>query len=260
MSSFVKIDFGALPNTTINIIISLKEGENMKKIFAFDLDGTLAELGKAIPDNIIRKLQKIEKAGHIVVICSGKPTYYLCGMMRQVGLNEPVLIGENGATIQFGVDLPPLRRYKANYDTSAEDALRKLRQYIEKEAGFDVWFQPNEVCLTPFYHTPDEEEALEKVFSKHRDLIENHLDCFKHCDSFDLTPKGVNKMSGLSRLSGILSIPAERFIAVGDGKNDYPMFEYAGVSVGIKISEDSIVDVNFDTVDNALSYILEIIL
>ena len=227
----------------------------MKKIFVFDLDNTLAELGKAIPAPIISQLQKIENAGHIVAICSGKPTYYLCGMLRQVGLNSPVLVGENGAAIQFGVDLPPMERYKAHYDPAADGAIRELRSIIEKEAGFDVWFQPNEVCLTPFYHSPQEDEALEKVFSDHCDLIENHLDCFKHCDSFDLTPKGVNKKSGLSRLSGILNIPSEHFVAVGDGKNDYPMFDYAGVSIGIRVSDRNAVDINFDTIGEALTYI-----
>ncbi len=229
----------------------------MKKVFAFDLDNTLAELGKAIPDRIIRQLQKIEKAGHIVAICSGKPTYYLCGMLRQVGLNAPVLIGENGATIQFGVDLPPLRRYKAHYDLKADGAIRELRRFVEQEAGFNVWFQPNEVCLTPFYHTSFEEEALEKVFFSYRDLIETHLDCFKHCDSFDFTPRGVDKRSGLSRLSEITGITNDMFVAIGDGKNDYPMFEFASVSIGIDIADREVVNLNFDNIDDAMCYILE---
>lgn len=228
----------------------------MKKVFVFDLDNTLADLGKAIPDQIVDQLQKIEKAGHIVAICSGKPTYYLCGMLRQVGLNAPVLVGENGATIQFGVDLPPLKRYKAHYDPMADTAVRELRRFIETEADFDVWFQPNEVCLTPFYHTPYEEKALEQVFSNHHDIIENHLDCFRHCDSFDLTPMGVNKKSGLIRLSEIMDIPAEHFVAIGDGTNDYPMFEYAGISIGIGITDRKIVSKSFLNIADAMYYIL----
>lgn len=232
----------------------------MKKVFAFDLDNTLAELGKGIPDHIIRQLKQIESSGHIIAICSGKPTYYLCGMMRQVGLKAPVLIGENGATIQFGVDLPPEKRYRAHYDAAADNAIHELRRRIDQNAGFSVWFQPNEVCLTPFYHTPQQEIALEEVFSENQILIDTYLDIFKHCDSFDLIPKGVNKRSGLSRLAEILDISRECFVAIGNGKNDYPMFKYAGVSIGVRVSESNIVDHNFEKIDDALVYIIKYLL
>lgn len=229
----------------------------MKKVFAFDLDNTLAELGKKIPEHIVQKLRIIEDAGHFVAICSGKPVYYLCGMMRQAGLSRPVLVGENGAVIQFGVDLPPKRRYKTACAPDAVEAIQGLRRIIEQQAGFDVWFQPNEVCLTPFYSTAEEGAALEKLLREHGALIDAYLDCFKHCDSFDLTPKGVNKKSGLSCLSGILGIERERFIATGDGENDYPMFEYAKTAIGVRIKEEGVVDRNFDSIDDALEYLLE---
>jgi len=227
----------------------------VKKVFVFDLDSTLAELGKPIPRHVVSGLRKIEEAGHIVAVCSGKPTYYLCGMLRQVGLNFHVLIGENGAALQFGVDLPPEKCYRAHYDPNADRILRELRDIIQREADFQVWFQPNEVCLTPFYHTPREEAALEAIFAKYHDLIEAHLDCFKHCDSFDLTPKGVNKASGLIRLSELLSIPSDRFVAIGDGKNDYPMFRFAGASVGINVADEDAVDINFSSISQAMVYI-----
>lgn len=232
-------------------------GESMKKIFVFDLDNTLAELGREIPEHIVNMLCIIENAGHIIAVCSGKPIYYLCGMMRQVGLDAPVMIGENGAAIQFGVKLPPAQRYRVSYSPDVDEAIRRLRSSIEKEAGFDVWFQPNEVCLTPFYSTKEEEMALERIFQNHRELIEAELDCFKHCDSFDLMPKGVNKKSGLSCLSDISGIKSDNFVAVGDGKNDYPMFEYAGTSIGIKLEDADIVDYNFESINDALIYILD---
>ena len=79
----------------------------MMKLIVFDLDSTLAPVGKGILPETIQMLKEIEKSGIKIAICSGKPTFYTCGLMRQVELEDPILIGENGAVIQFGVDLPP---------------------------------------------------------------------------------------------------------------------------------------------------------
>jgi len=43
---------------------------------------------------------------------------------------------------------------------------------------------------------------------------------------------------------------------VGDGVNDYPMFEYAGHAVGISVKDESRVDVSFAGIEEALVYLL----
>ena len=57
----------------------------MIKLAVFDLDGTLAELGEWIQPENVALLKKLEERGIRVAICSGKPAYYLCGLLRQVG-------------------------------------------------------------------------------------------------------------------------------------------------------------------------------
>lgn len=79
----------------------------MYKLIVFDLDGTLAPHGKGMLPENLEKLKALEQKNVRIAICSGKPTYYLCGFMRQIGLEKPILVGENGAVIQFGVALPP---------------------------------------------------------------------------------------------------------------------------------------------------------
>ena len=80
---------------------------------------------------------------------------------------------------------------------------------------------------------------------------------YRHCDSFDITPEGITKKSGLARLGALLGIAPEETIAVGDGVNDYPMFEYAGLSVGVSVKDESRVDVNFAGIGEALTYLLD---
>ena len=78
----------------------------MIRLAVFDLDGTLAPLGKPVAPETVALLHQLENTGVRIALCSGKPTYYLCGFARQLGLADPILVGENGAVIQLGVDLP----------------------------------------------------------------------------------------------------------------------------------------------------------
>ena len=226
----------------------------MVKLIVFDLDGTLAALGKGIEPENLQFVRALEEAGARIAICSGKPTYYLCGFMRQVGLKAPVLVGENGAVIQMGVDLPPRDYFVAPYSEAAKRSIRLLREKIG-EAVPGMWYQPNEVGLTPFPRNDAEFAAVQGVIDALKDEIADVI-VYRHCDSFDITPEGITKKSGLARLGALLGIAPEETIAVGDGVNDYPMFEYAGHAVGVNVKDESKVDVNFAEIGEALKYLL----
>ena len=61
----------------------------MIKLIVFDLDSTLAPVGKGMLPETIKGLKEIEKAGIRIAICSGKPTFYTCGFLRQIELDHP---------------------------------------------------------------------------------------------------------------------------------------------------------------------------
>ena len=229
----------------------------MIRLIVFDLDGTLAELGKGIEPQNLALLRQLEDAGARIAICSGKPTYYLCGLMRQVGLKAPILVGENGAVIQFGVDLPPRDYFVAPYSAGAKRSLRLIRNMLEDVAP-DMWYQPNEVGLTPF---PSDEAGFDVIQSCLNTLAPQLEDLiiYRHCDCFDIMPNGITKKSGLERLGKLIGISAEETAAVGDGVNDYPMFEYAGLSLGIHVKEPEKVNHNFASIDEALRFLLKTI-
>ena len=131
----------------------------MYKLIVFDLDGTLAEAGcGTLPENLAM-LRELEKRGMRIAICSGKPTYYLCGFMRQVGLAAPILVGENGAVIQFGVDLPPKAYHVLPYSDAAKHSMRLMRDAIDSMIP-DMWYQPNQTALTPF---PKNEREFDRI-------------------------------------------------------------------------------------------------
>ncbi|MET0844373.1 MAG: HAD hydrolase family protein, partial [Mycetocola sp.] len=53
----------------------------------------------------------------------------------------------------------------------------------------------------------------------------------------DIAPDGVNKSTALERVRGLLDVPRSRVLAIGDGRNDVDMLEWAsaegrGVAMG----------------------------
>lgn len=227
----------------------------MYKLVIFDLDDTLAEIGKAILPENLSLLKEIEENGFTVAICSGKPIYYLCGFMRQVGLKSPILVGENGSVLQIGVDLPPKNFTIMKYSNEARASLVFLREKILQLLP-NIWFQPNQVGLTPFPKNDGEFEIIEKCIRDNKDKLSD-ISIYRHIDSIDITPSNLSKKTGLEYLGKLINISREETIAIGDGVNDYPMFEYAGLSLGINVIQESAVDKNFSCINDALRYVLE---
>ncbi len=225
----------------------------MHGVLVFDLDGTLAELGKGIRRECIQKLRKLETLGYRIAICSGKPTYYLCGMMRQVELHDPILIGENGATFLFGVDLPPKKHMIYPYSSLAKQQLTNLKKQFDDVLGSSVWYQPNEVGLTPF---PTDQSCFDTI---QRILDENNcseLSVYRHCDSFDIVPSCISKANGLAFLATHLGLQAKDFVAIGDGVNDLSMFAYADLSVAIGNAVSHAANCTFSDIEQALDHLL----
>lgn len=221
----------------------------------FDLDGTLAKVGTGATEETVRLLHEIEKKGARIALSSGKPTYYLCGFARQIGLQRAFLIGENGGVIQEGTALPPVLYQKAEIPAETKAALNTLRAKLEADFPDRFWYQPNETALTPFLWYVEDFPALRKTL---QDFIrpEMKLAVYEHPDCFDIEYNALSKAEGLRLLSRLTKTPLSDMIAVGDWTNDYPMFEVAGYSVGVSLPDKDRADANFETIEEALTHIL----
>lgn len=223
-------------------------------IYVFDLDGTLCPIGKPVSEKTVAGLRELEERGHSVALCSGKPTYYLCGMARQLGLSHPILIGENGGVIQLGVHLPPEHFYIVTNRKKTLSFFREKRAELAEKYGDLVWFQPNEAMLTVFPRDLSLFDALEEDLSPARAL---GCKIYRFVDCFDVVPDDVDKGKGLAFLAELTGCTPADFTAVGDGENDYPMFAFARYSVGISLKDKSRARVNVSSIDEALDHLLK---
>ena len=226
----------------------------MERLVVFDLDGTLAEIGRAVKAENVDKLKEIEKYAH-VAICSGKPIYYLCGLTRQLGLKKPIHIGENGAVICFGYDLPPSRYERVKVDKRTKNTLDRLREDIEEKLGDGVWFQPNEVALTPFPRGEKEWKILDEIVQDYSEALQG-VNVYRQCDCYDFSPCDIDKALGVKKVMTYLGVSKDGLFVVGDGNNDVSMLSLTENSYGIDMQDKSVSKINCQIVDEALDSIL----
>ena len=225
----------------------------MHRILVLDLDDTLAALGKPVLAENVALLHQLQAQGRQIVLCSGKPVYYLCGLCRQLGLPDAILIGETGGVIQGGSDLPPMLHIKNNVSPEVLSQIATVREALTPYEA-RLWYQPNEVALTPFPRDPEMFEILNEIISRLAPSL-TALDLYRQVDCIDFVPKGTNKGSGLQALARVLGASAADFLVIGDGENDVPMFQYADFSICIRhprCQVSHLASVAFDTLYEAL--------
>lgn len=228
----------------------------MKPYIVFDLDGTLAPPGKAcLPENV-SLLKEIENAGAGIVLSSGKPTFYLCGFVRQLGLQNAILIGENGGVLQVGVELPPPLYKEMPIPEKTKEALKELKAKLLNSFPERIWYQPNETILTPFPAFQEDFPLIKKLL---QDFItpDMLLSVYEHPDCFDIVYSSLSKGEGIKLLQSVTGADPSDMIAVGNWTNDYPMFQAVGYSVGICLPDPEMASVNFSDLSSALKHLLD---
>jgi HAD superfamily hydrolase (TIGR01484 family) len=230
----------------------------MIKLIIFDVDNTLAAPNMPINFDIVNALKRFESQGVRIALISGKPIVYLSGLARQLGLQYPILSGENGAIVYYSKDFPP---EKSLIITDAEKEVRileNLRLDIVKKFGNKVWIQPNMLNLTIFQKTEKIKHKLFQYVNAYisKNSLNKNFNIYEHTDSIEVVPLNVNKGISLRKLRTIEKFKKSEIIAVGDAKNDTPMFKEADISIGINLTDAKY---NFTSIEKAIKFIQRLI-
>jgi HAD superfamily hydrolase (TIGR01484 family) len=226
------------------------------KLIIFDVDDTLAPPNMPINRSVTEVLKKLETRGIRICMISGKPVSYLSGLARQLGLQEPILSGENGAMVYYSKNFPPKQSLVV---TAVEEGkvLEELKSSIIRDYGDTVWIQPNQFNLTIFPRTEKTKTDLfQYVTDRSTELSAEGFKVYRHSDSIEVVSSKIDKGAALRKIRTLEKLGKDEVVAVGDGENDIPMFSEAGISIGIKMTGASY---SFSNIKEAIRFIRELI-
>lgn len=235
-----------------------------RRMVALDIDGTLLHEDGSIAPRVQRAVSAVVAAGHELMIATGRSMETTLPVLQQLGIAPEWTVCSNGAVtirrddaqnadtgISTGAELHYRKEHIETFDPSAvlttiRDALQGARYAVEDRDGryrYTEEFPTGAVGRmseqVPFEGLLGMEATRVVVISPNHGM-EDFLTIVEqmglHRVSYavgwtawlDIAPDGVNKATALERLREQLDIPRDRVVAVGDGRNDIEMLEWAG--------------------------------
>ena len=226
-------------------------------LIALDVDGTVLHEDGTLGDAVIEQVQRVQKLGHEVTLSTGRSVEMSLTILDRLGITPEYVVCANGAiTLKRDSDAPTayIREHVETFNpeevlTTVRGYLESARYAVEDADGmflfsggslpeWDSAVNGRRVEFEELLHV----RATRVVVISPEHAIEDFLAVVEkmglHRVSYnvgwtawlDIAPDGVNKAVALERIRGLLKIPRERVMAVGDGRNDIEMLEWAAAS------------------------------
>ena len=267
-------------------------GEELYKLIAIDIDGTLMNDRKEITKEVNDAIQAAKAKGVKVVICTGRPIVGVQSIIEELKLNdeEDFVITFNGALVQntYSKDvesqitltyenLKELHELSLKLDSpfqffdteSLYTPNREISRYTVHEAHINqipIHYLPiDEVpkdMLIPKVMFIDEPERLNTIIANIPESLWEKYTFVKSTPFFlEILDPSVSKGNAVKQLAEKLSIKQEEVICIGDGENDLSMVEYAGCGVAMANAVSVVKEVaQFHTLsnnENGVAYAIE---
>lgn len=241
------------------------------KLVVLDVDGTLLTNEKTVTPRTRATLIKVQQMGVKLVLASGRPTYGVVGLAKELELdkNGGYILSYNGGQIinaqtnellfEKRIDpefMPYLERkarkngfaiftYRQNTiltnDASNPRVVQEARlngMELRETDRFaeEIDFHPCKVMLAS-----DDEKALVGLEEHWKKRLAGTLDVFRSETYFlEVVPQFIDKANTLSVLLEKLNIPSAHIVALGDGVCDVTMIQLAGLGIAMGNAQDSV--------------------
>lgn len=228
-------------------------------LIALDIDGTLVHDDGYLSPAVVQEVQRVRDLGHLVVVATGRSAANAFPVIKDIGILEGHAVASNGA-VTILLDEDHERGFTPTevitFDptdvlTQLIESLPNAHFAVEKADGtylfhrhFPAYALGDNNIETPLEDLVKHEVSRVVVLSPDQE-VEEFLDAVArvglHSVSYaigytawlDISPLGVTKSSALEKLRAKAGIRPDQVIAVGDGRNDINMFEWAQAGGGI---------------------------
>lgn len=207
------------------------------KLIVCDIEGCLTP-GKGKPLNLhalgaIREYNresKKQKQVPPITLCTGRSLPYVEAMMQAIEGYIPA-ISENGAGLYYPMDdeykLHPLITPQTIKQMA--EAKNIIHEYIINNSKAKFEYGKDFVISI----NPPPDILIEHFFEIVRDTLNRYnidLNITHSASAVDITPKGIDKFSGLQLLLDELHISPENVTGIGDTRGDFPVLKNVGFS------------------------------
>lgn len=231
-------------------------------LIAIDIDGTLVHDDGYLSPRVIKEVQRVVDLGHHVVVASGRAAANAVPVVKDVGITAGHVVCSNGAvTVELdrthpqgylvreviGFDPKPVLTQLIEKLPEAHFAVEDIDGTYRFHKQFPTYALGSRNVETPLEELMQGEVSRVVVLSPEQDVNE-FLSIVEevglHSVSYaigytawlDIAPMGVTKSSALEQRRKALNIQTDRVIAIGDGRNDINMFEWANAGGGLSFA------------------------
>lgn len=251
------------------------------KMIVLDLDGTLTNSEKKITPKTKKALMKAQKSGVKVVLASGRPTFGIEPIARELEIDKYggyVLSFNGGKIIDWKTkevvfqQVLPAEKIPELYEESKRQKVAILSYngddivtedpediYVGEEAkintmpirGVDNFVEAVSEPVTKCLMVA-EGSYLAEVEKKVQEKFGKELSIYRSQPFFlEIMAPGIDKAQSLNRLLDHLHMTKDEMIACGDGFNDLSMIELAKLGVAMNNAQDEVKKkANFITLNN----------
>jgi hydroxymethylpyrimidine pyrophosphatase-like HAD family hydrolase len=256
-------------------------------LVCLDIDGTLIDHDGRLSDRVRSAVQETAANGVHVVLATGRDMFGTLPVLDRLGLLTGWAVCSNGAvTLRLDPALPRGYEVADSITFDPMPALKLIRDHLpaalfaveELDVGFRMTapFPPGEldegeVQIVPFDELAvpttrvvvrlPERTAADLIEVMHKVGLQGVSYAVGWTAWLDLNPEGVSKASGLEGVRARLGIDPGATLAIGDWRNDLPMFAWAGYAVAmgqglpeVKAAAD---EVTASVTDDGVALVLE---
>jgi len=219
-------------------------------LIVFDLDGTLSFGEGPVSIEVVKYIQSIEQQGNKICIASGKDYRYLLGLVRGMGLIEPIIIAENG-----GVIIDRKNKTLMPKDENIDKLCNELKTKFE-----NISFQANE--RTTSIITGKNPTLIDSICEFTKCFLEpfGKYTIYRQIGSIDVMPAYINKGEALKIIQENKGYCAKDTICVGDGENDRPLSTRTDNMIVIGNELEDLENIKrFKTTIEALDYLTQLV-
>jgi Cof subfamily protein (haloacid dehalogenase superfamily) len=229
----------------------MERSRQMSKIVFFDIDGTLLDHDKKLPDATRKAVKLLQDNGTYVAIATGRAPFMYEDLREELGIesfvsfNGQYVVFENEVIYRNPLDRGELEQLLGEAGNKHHPVVHLNEKTMKANTQHHPFIEesmaslkfPHPDCQPDFYSDKEIYQSLLFCREEDEDLYRNKFSKFNfirwHDYSMDILPMGGSKAEGIKKMIAKLGFDISDVYAFGDGLNDIEMIDSVGTGVAM---------------------------